>query len=190
MTTYERADGSVLAVVDAVLRKYHGEVAETEPVIDVLMARNAEGGPAVTHAGYPAQAKIRVVGLKERAAGRGDVEILIDEANWDDLTGPQREALVDHELYHVERSIDRKTGRLKRDDLGRPKFKLRKHDWQFGWFNAVAQRHGEASAEVRQATGLWQENGQLYFGFAAASAFAAGVVAGNGGNGPKSRRAK
>jgi len=42
---------------------------------------------------------------------------------------------------------------------------MRKHDHQFGWFDAVAQRHGEASPEVRQARVLMESSGQLYFDF-------------------------
>jgi hypothetical protein len=51
------------------------------------------------------------------------------------------------------------------DALDRPKLAMRKHDHQFGWFDEVAQRHGEASPEVRQARVLMEKSGQLYFDF-------------------------
>jgi hypothetical protein len=51
------------------------------------------------------------------------------------------------------------------DAVGRPKLLMRKHDHQFGWFDEVAQRHGEASPEVRQARVLMESSGQLYFDF-------------------------
>jgi hypothetical protein len=54
-------------------------------------------------------------------------------------------------------------GEVARDDIGRPLIKLRKHDYEFGWFNIIAARHGIASAEVQQATRIADEMGQYYF---------------------------
>jgi hypothetical protein len=49
--------------------------------------------------------------------------------------------------------------------LDRPKLTLRRHDFQAGWFHEIAQRHGEASPEVRSAKQLMAGTGQLYFDF-------------------------
>lgn len=163
-TTYERAGESITGVVDLMMQKYHHDLQSLEVKVDVLMARNAEGD-AVTLGGYPCQAKVRVIGLKDRAAGRGDAEIIIDELNWDGLTSKQRDALIDHELEHLEPVINPKNNKPKRDDLDRPKLKIKKHDWQIGWFDSIAKRHGDHSAEKQQAFALQAESGQLYFDF-------------------------
>ena len=62
-------------------------------------------------------------------------------------------------------SSDRMTlqaSNTKRDAQGRPKIKLRKHDFQVGWFHEIARRHGEHSVEVRQCRELVSEQGQTY----------------------------
>lgn len=166
MTTYQRANEDVTNVVDAVMEKYHGELKQMRVRVDVLMATATDFKPAVSVNGYAAIAKVKIVSLKDRALGHGDAEIIIDDLEWHRMKPEQRVALVDHELYHLEIKRNRKTGQPERDDLNRPKLKMRKHDWQIGWFNAIAQRHGEMSVEIAQATQLKAENGQLYFGFA------------------------
>ena len=42
-------------------------------------------------------------------------------------------------------------GAVLRDEAVRPRLRCLKHDWQFGWFDLIARRHGEHSLEVRQA---------------------------------------
>ena len=108
---------------------------------------------------------MKSVGLKDRAKGQGDAEIIIDEIWWQDASEQAREALIDHELYHLEVKTD-KNNHPAKDDLDRPKLLMRKHDYQFGWFNAIASRHAEHSVEVYQATNLFDEAGQTYFKFA------------------------
>lgn len=163
-TTYQRADETVERVRDRMLEKYHGELVQLAVNVDLLMAYNPDGD-AVSHGGYPAQAKVKIIGLKDRAAGRGDAEIIIDDSNWQSLSPGERDALMDHELEHLSLKRNAKTNAPERDDLNRPKLKMVKHDHQLGWFNTVADRHGESSAEVRQAKALMKQDGQLYFAF-------------------------
>lgn len=75
----------------------------------------------------------------------------------------ERAALIDHELYHLELVRD-KTDRLKRDYMGRPQLTIRLHDHQFGWFDAIAKRHGETSQECQQAQ-RFHSHAQLYLPF-------------------------
>jgi hypothetical protein len=117
------------------------------------------------HQGYPAGAVVRITPLKDRALGIADATIVIDRAGWLALTQRQRDALVDHELTHLVRKVDKDAGELVCDVLDRPKLLMRKHDRFFGWFDEVAQRHGEASTEVMQARRLVESSGQLYFDF-------------------------
>jgi hypothetical protein len=48
----------------------------------------------------------------------------------------------------------KKTGAVERDDLDRPKLKMREHDYEFGWFAETAHRFGEDSFEFSQAREL------------------------------------
>ena len=82
MKTYEMAGEEVADLVTDLLRKNYSEHAEVGLKVDVLMvSSDDEEGNALTHQGYPAQAVVKILGPKERTAGRGDAEIVIDEAN-------------------------------------------------------------------------------------------------------------
>jgi hypothetical protein len=52
-----------------------------------------------------------------------------------------------------------------RDDLDRPKLRVRKHDHQFGWFDSIARRHGPASFEVQQYRKFNESHRQLWLEF-------------------------
>ena len=171
--TYTKCDEDVMGVVRKMTDKYHPDLKEAGAKVACLFAhaeKNENGeatGPAVTVGGYACAAKIKIIGLKERCDGRADAEIVIDADQWDESTDDRRFALIDHELHHLHIKRNRDSGTIQRDDLDRPKMKLRKHDHQFGWFDIVAQRHGEASYEVSQAKCFVDTRGQMYFGWEA-----------------------
>ncbi len=159
-TTYEKADVETMALVNEVRRKYHPHLNDAAVDVGVMMAYNSRG-PAVTLGGVPCAAVVRVVGLELRSAGLPDALVTIDATRWGDSTEERRRALVDHELYHLV--LTHGSGGAKRDDLGRPKLKMKPHDFQVGWFHAIAERHGPASYEVAQAQVLIEKHRQTYF---------------------------
>jgi hypothetical protein len=174
MKTYDKAPPDVHTRVKDLIAKYHPELTELAVTVDLLMvSTDSETAPALTHGGYPAQAVVRRTNSKERVHGRADAEIVIDRDNYNGLSDAECDALLDHELYHLMPIIDKKTGAWKRDEHGRPKIKMRKHDFEVGWFHTIARRHGEASAEIKQSRMLLAETGQLYFGFTQRKEFAA-----------------
>lgn len=163
--TYDIAPPEVFDRLKRLLAKYHSELVEVTIRIDLLMAStDSEDAHAVTHGGYPAYAVVRITNAKERAKDCGDAEIVIDRDEYESMSDAQRDALLDHELYHLQ-VVRNKLGNPKLDDHGRPKLKLRKHDYQVGHFIEIARRHGRASVEVQQATAFIREHGQLFFGF-------------------------
>jgi hypothetical protein len=171
--TYDQAPNEVRDRVMDLIRRFHPDLELVKIRIDLLMAStDAEDAHAITHGGYPALAVVKILGPKERAMERGDAEIVIDRDAYEAMSGEQRDALLDHELYHLEIKRD-KAGLPKRDDHQRPLLKMRKHDVQVGWFAEIARRHKEHSHEVRQATEIFEESGQLYFGFAQSGGTAA-----------------
>jgi hypothetical protein len=80
-----------------------------------------------------------------------------------EMTDAEKDALIDHELEHIEVKMDGKRPKL--DCRGRPKIGMRKHDYQFGWFRSIAERHGVASGEVHQARTLFLREKQTFFAF-------------------------
>lgn len=151
-----------MAHVHHMLEKYHPDLKDVR--VGALMAYDPDDPKTgvLVHQGYPASAMVRIISPKDRAAGMPDAQIIIDLADWLLLSSAERDALIDHELTHLVRVEKDGIGLF--DIQGRPKLKMRKHSRQFGWFDEVAERHGEASPEVRQARQLLQSGAeQLYF---------------------------
>ena len=154
MARYERASKEIAKQVKACLASFHGALDEAGVTIDTLMAYanvDANGdavGPALTLGGYACVGRIKVMGLKDRAAGRADAELLLDGDKWNEFSDEEQSAIIDHELTHLELQVD--DNGLRRDDLDRPKLRNRKHDHQFGWFDEVVRRHGRDSIELMQ----------------------------------------
>lgn len=159
-----------------VIKEYYSDtLAKIKPRIDFLFCYAAVDeagnpkGPAIMLHGHPAYATIQVTALMHRALGEGDVLIKVDGEAWKELPDPQKEALLDHELYHLNPEMVAGEENFKLDDLDRPKFKMREHDIQVGWFTAIAARHGAASIEVIQALSIKKKSGQLLFDFEGAA---------------------
>lgn len=162
MKTYDQAPQKVHDRVNALIKRYHPDLEKVGLRVDLLMAStDNEDAHAVTLNGYPCIAVVKILGPKERAMERGDAEIVIDRDAYEGMDDEERDALLDHELYHLEITLD-KYGKPKVDDHQRPKLKMRKHDRQFGWFDEIARRHGEYSIEISQAKAFVDEAGQLY----------------------------
>src|SRR5207237_2850403 len=94
-----------------------------------LFAYNPDG-PAIKHHGSPARATIKVVALKDRLTKGYDAELLIDEAEYNQMRPEHINALIDHELCHLALAL--KKGKIVLDDLGRPRLKTIAADWDAG----------------------------------------------------------
>jgi hypothetical protein len=164
LKSYSAASDDVVRCIKRMRDEHHEDLEHV--TISALFVFDLEASDCVlTHQGYPAQAVMRITPVRDRALGVFDAVILVDRANWSVLSAAQRDGLIDHELTHLERVLDEETGEPKTDAVDRPKIAIRKHDHQFGWFDEIAQRHGDASPEVRQAKQLIQQTQQLYFDF-------------------------
>lgn len=161
-TKFERCDRSVTQMADAILEEFetHQATIDAKVKIDFVFAYAdpESDAPALQKNGVRAYGICRKTSLKERALGHGDIEISIDGDWWKDASDAQRRALLDHELHHIAVDED-----LEKDDLGRPLVSMRKHDFEFGWFSIIAQRHGADSMECRQAKAIADNAGQLYW---------------------------
>ena len=167
---YEKGSKETLAIVKALVKEFHKDLDTQDVKIDVIMAFAPENdggekvGCAVRLHGYQANALTGIVNLKNRVMGRGDAEIILDGDTWDSLADDNKKAILDHQLQFLAVRRNHK-GEILVDTHGRPKLSMRKHDRQFGWFDAVAKRHGVNSVEVQQAKTIFDEAGQVYFGF-------------------------
>lgn len=159
---YATASLDVLQRIERVRKEYHPQLGGV--TIGALFVFGEEPQQVLEHQGYPALATIKPTSTKDRAAGLLDALLIVDRYAYEGLTDPQKDAMVDHELYHLER-VTEDDGTPKFDSNGRPKLSIRKHDRQFGWFDEVAHRHGDNSLEVIQAKSIIASTRQLYFPF-------------------------
>lgn len=133
------------------MRRWHDDLGKAGVTVSVLTAHADEadlekGKSALRHHGYPAAALVRVNSHKDRVEGKADATILVDGDQWPDWPAERRLAILDHELTHLE--LVMKDGAVQRDDCGRPRLRLRKHDFELGGFEAVAERHKRAEIQV------------------------------------------
>lgn len=164
MPTYQKDDGEIkgLAYELIAAQEHLKWIADCKLKIDFVFAygtRDDDGkliGDAIKQHGVKALGLCRIVNLKDRAKGLGDAEIVIDHDWWETAGREEAKAVIHHELYHLKPTGDT-------DDLGRPKLKLRKHDFQFGWFTGIAKIHGEFSQERKQAKAIMDTEGQYYW---------------------------
>lgn len=162
---YTNASPDALQHIEKIRKKHYDYLDGV--TVGGLFIQDEDGVPCLKHQGYPAAAVCRIVPGRDRAAGLPDAQIIIDVEVWKSYDAKRKAGLIDHELYHIEPVV--KDGQQKYDAQDRPKLKIRKHDYQFGWFDEIAKRHGEASLEVSQAKLLVEMSGQLYFDFAKAA---------------------
>lgn len=164
MKCYSQAP-DVDSCIEKIKAEFHVEL-KIVTVVALFVFDDESSEPVLKHQGYPAGAVVSITPLKERCLGIADALIVVDRAGWVAMSQRQREALVDHELTHLTVATDKETGAPLCDARGRPKVVMRMHDHQFGWFDEIAEQHGENSPEVRQARSFVDSCRQLYLEFA------------------------
>lgn len=151
---FAEADKETVAFVNQILETEYPAIAGMTSQIEIgvlFVSSDKPDKPALTHSGYPAAATIRVVSEEDRAAGGPDVILSIDHDRWEELNENERYALIHHELHHLDPvklrpSIDGGSF-CDVDNLGRPKIKLRRHDFEIGGFNTIVERHKDDCIE-------------------------------------------
>ncbi len=158
--TYTQADKDTLDLVREILATHYPAIRGMVPELQIgvlLACSDKEEKPALTRGGYPVAGQIRVISQENRAAGGPDVLITLDGDQWSDRSVVEQYALVHHQLHHiVPVKLHALTGTgakgwaCELDGLGRPRVRLRKHDFEIGGFNRIIEVHGDAAIE-------WQE---------------------------------
>jgi hypothetical protein len=161
--TFDKVPPEVPEIVDRLIADRYPALAQHEIRIGYLYQK----GGVKLH-GYPCCATVKVCSLKDRKLHGHDVLITIDGDSfqgWDEWPEAKRQAVLDHELYHLTLVRD-KNYRVKTDDLGRPKIKLRKHDFEIGGFAEICRRHGDAAVELQALRATTDSLGQLCWDWA------------------------
>ena len=150
MSWYSIANEEINLTIQKVMRENHGDLHAEGVTITAMIARSEEG-PAIKVRGCEAAGCIRITKLMERTLGLGDAVMILDGERLDAWSSKRLQAVIDHELRHLMLKPCKKTGGYQLDDEGRPKLRIRPHDFEFGWFARTAELYGEESYEVSQA---------------------------------------
>lgn len=143
MPSYMKTDEHLPALIADTAEQYRGDLVNAGVHVDALWAY---GG--LKHHGYPAAAVVKINGVKERLRGIADATIIFCVEHWQKISQAERIALVDHELTHLVLVVD-EDGRPIADDAGRPRLKMRPHDFELGVFDVIVQRHGAAAGDTK-----------------------------------------
>lgn len=166
-TRYDKGDNEIQTRILAVIADHFPDLLNAKVQVKCLFATSDEP-PAIRHQGYPAAAMIRINNLRDRTLGNGDALMIVDKRAYDELTSERaKDGLMHHELHHLIVKKDKESEDILRDDLGRPRLAMRKHDWSIGWFEATARIFGKDAPEVKQARQLIEYDGQVFFPFMA-----------------------
>ena len=168
---YEDCEDEVSEIVDALFETSQAHIAGQKPKIgyyfidydedtkEAAENKHRELPPVLKLHGVACAATIKINSYKARVQGHPDVTVTISKAAWEEFDDGQRAALLDHELTHL--IVCGET-----DDLGRPCFKMRPHDYDLSIFGEVVRRHGKAALEVKMTVNfLTSEDGQMIMDF-------------------------
>ncbi len=159
--TYEPCGAAVNAIVADLYTRRFLDLKDAGLTVATLFVQDGTGEQCLKHAGYAAAAQIKINPLRCRVEGKDDCTIVIDAVMWKTLTPTAQEALIAHELYHVDIQRDDEA-HVKLDDIGRPLIKLKKHDRQLGVFDAVVKWYGGDSLDFQAVDNVvrdWKQGG-------------------------------
>lgn len=168
--TYEQAGTDVEEVRQRLATRYYNWMNEQVVTFNLILSHgpvNKFGertAPAIMLHGHRAAATVKINSLKDRLKGLNDVTIEIDGDDWPEWSAEKRAAAMDHQLYHIKNHTNA-DGSPKLDNCGRPYLTLKKHDFHFGGFAAIADRHRDFAFEVKAVEEAYMliagKNGQM-----------------------------
>ncbi|NUU74665.1 putative metallopeptidase [Paenibacillus xylanilyticus] len=85
-------------------------------------------------------AKTKVLSSYERFELESEILIMVNKQVWEHLNDSQKEALIYHELCHIEASVDKHGAPKNSPKDGRPIYRLQSHDLEE--FKLVVEKYG------------------------------------------------
>jgi hypothetical protein len=140
---YDTKDPEAYESLERVLRRHdHFNPIRADEFTFVLALASQIGESQKPPLPDGAKAFIKQTNSLDRACGVPDIRVVIDAERWEGLSLEERDALIAHELYHME-----PTG--KRDSYDRPLCTMIDADVKITGFREVAEWYGERSMEVK-----------------------------------------
>lgn len=82
---YGPASEDVEQRIEALRKTYYAQTLKPVTIGALFVFDDEDGIPVLTHHGYPAAAMIRIVGLRDRAQGMPDAQMIIDRCVYEGL---------------------------------------------------------------------------------------------------------
>lgn len=154
--SYERAGTDIDELIRETIEEHYAETLGKAEVTVAAVLKFAPldketgkpKGPALKLHGWPCAATIKITPILQRVLDVPDAIMTIDGDRWPKWADERKAAIIDHELCHLVAEIENDI--VITDDIGRPKLRMREHDWQTGGFREIVERHGEAALEILQ----------------------------------------
>lgn len=132
---------AVIKVVAKMVKAHHKHLMNAKIVPAWMLGKKPDKD------GHVVLGRMRKCSELERELHGRDAILLLNQAYWRTFSEAQREALVDHELCHLDQVLDADLEPAV-DGHGKPKFRIRKHDLEE--FRAVVERHGCYLADLKE----------------------------------------
>lgn len=136
-------NSDAMPIIKSLIGKHYPDLNEAEATFEVLECT----GGVMLH-GRQVTDLVKVRKLEDRAAGSPDVRFVLDSDDWKNADKKRRAAILDHALCHLEVVRD-KEGRIKSDDVGRPRIRMKLHDFEVAGFYDVMRRHKDQAVEAQ-----------------------------------------
>ncbi len=139
-------------VVQRVIQEQYDYLTGLDPQLDlrVLWAHTTkEGEPALKKNGEPIVSCIETIKYNRRVLGAGDVVLIVDEAEWNDLLPRQQEAEIAERIQSLDfpglRMGENNVWVPVLDMAERPMVNIKRGDIRISGFSRVAERYGDDS---------------------------------------------
>jgi hypothetical protein len=168
--TYKRAGVKVETMSANILAKYHRQLHDVGIRADIVLVNAGAdklgmAKPALKVHGRTCAATVTITKVLQRILNVADVIIQIDEQIWKAVDAATQRSILDHEFEHVQLDYDKK-GNVQIDAADRPLLKIKPHDADFGIFQSIVKRHGDAAIDTQHIKSLFESPaGQEVFSF-------------------------
>lgn len=133
--------------------EYYPTLNEFDVHIGIILVKVEDG---LIDKGVNVCGTLKVMDTLDRLTKGYDIELLLDEEVWQGAPLEEQKAILDYFLFQIElvpnsnKAIDNGEEPYKIDELGRPRLRLKKADWQSGGgYNEMVKRYKKISVEYK-----------------------------------------
>ena len=159
---YEMASQEDVKLMNEIIDKHYKELRDYDIQIGLfylypkLDKDGNSKGPSIKSQGVACAANIRIVSDLNRLTDNTDVKIVLAQEIWSKISKEEKEAILDHELYHLVIAKDPKTDEplTISETSDKVKLKMKVHNIVLWGFSDIIERHKMNSQELQILDGI------------------------------------